>query len=1011
MALEIPLGTVLSLLINQVVKTALAAKDVLIQRESFRVLSQHLSDIEPVLRELQRRELNDSQAARNALEFLAEDVKVANDLVEKYKNRSRFYLLLKCRHIVKEIQDVTRLIGRSLAALPLASVEVLTDVSEQVNRLHNEMQRAQFEASQAQLQIVQKLDQGLKDQKVDQGFANDMLADIAKAVGVAIEPSEISKELASFRQEKEEAAVQKNRAEEYFLEQVIQLLSRADAAKDQEEIKKHYFQRVKAIEKEPGDYIPPFPSFICPIERRVMVDPVSLCSGTTCEKEAIESWINNGQRIDPKTEEPLEDLSLSSNHLLRKSIEEWRELNYCLSIRSAKRKLLSEIDSNVEEALVKMQDIMTENPITKDWISIEGLVDKCLSILGSSHNRDIKWRILIVLKATVEGHITNKEKVIESQGIDHIAPCLGRSSKVSNAAIDLLFDLLQDGKGWNVSACRKLSEQSSAILFLVMLMNTTESTVKAEKMLLKLCDDDDANIIRAAEANWYKPLIDRLVKGPQTSRLLMVKTLVQMELVHESLKCLGEAGAIPPLLELVSGNLESKENALSALVKLSTCHENKKLIASAGGVRLILDILLSSQVRTIIIARCCEILERLSSNDDGTAFLVDADGNCLELDQIVNVLLAFQKSPNLSRIVRKPALHALLGICKSQQRIVMKTVVIANGVSVILPMLDDSDQEIQEASLNLLYRISHHEPQGIVEFLLLGRRLDKLVCFLNDDSRKNAQMAAVGLLANLPKSETDLTKKLIESDGLQPMVKILGSGTIEAKENALSAISRFTDPKSLESQRLLVELGLYPLLLSFLKSGTVTAKARAAALIGNLSLSSPKLTVMPKASSCWCFRNTQIPICKAHGGICSVRSTFCILQADALPELVRLLHEKVHATAYEALQALFTLVSEDKYHKGAIVLHEANAISPIMEVLNWGNPSLKEESLHILEKVFLTRKMVELYGGGARLHLIGLTTRNIHIHEDDALRSKATRVMVQLDRYSRSSMSMSMPLV
>ncbi|PIA31584.1 hypothetical protein AQUCO_04900110v1 [Aquilegia coerulea] len=979
MALEIPLGTVLALLIKQVVKTAQAAKDVVIQKESFKVLSQHLSDIEPVLRELQLRELIDSQAARIALDFLAEDVKKANDLVEKYKNRARFYLLLKCRHIVKEIQDVTRDIGRSLAALHLASAGILTDVSEQVNRLHNEMQIAQFEASQIQLQIVQKLDQGLKEQKVDQGFANDILAEIAKAVGVAIEPSEISRELASFRQEKEEAAVQKNRAEEYFLQQVIELLSRADAARDQEEIKKHYFQRIKTIEKTSEEYIPAYPSFICPIEgRHVMVDPVNLCTGTTCEKEAIEAWIKNGKRIDPKTGEPLEDLSLSSNHLLRKSIEEWRELNYCLGIRSAKRKLQSEMDSDVEEALIKMQNIMTENPITKDWISIEGLVDICLSILGSSRNRDIKWRVLTVLKTTVEGHTTNKEKVIETQGIDHIAPCLGRSSKVSNAAVELLFDLLQDDKGWNSSACRKLSEQSSAILFLVMLMNTTESVDKAERILLKLCNDDDANVIRAAKANWYKPLIDRLVQGPETSRLLMVKTVVQMELVDESLKCLGEAGAIPPLLEMVSGNLESKENALSALVKLSTCHENKKLIASSGGVRLILDILLSSQVRSKIIARCCEILERLSSNDDGTAFFVDADGNCLELDQIVIVLLEFQKRPN----VRKPALHALLGIY-------------------------DSDQEIQEASLNLLYRISHHEPQGIVEFLLLQGGLDKLVGFLKNDSKKNAQMAAVGLLANLPKSETDLTKKLIESDALQSMVNILRSGTIEAKENALSALSRFTDPKSLESQRLLVDLGLYPLLLSFLQSGTLTAKARAAALIGNLSLSSPKLTVISKSSSCWCFRNTHVATCKAHGGICSVTSTFCMLQADALPELVRLLHEKVHATAYEALQALFTLVSEDKYHRGALVLHEAKAISPILEVLSWGRPSLKEESLLILEKVFVTRKMVELYGAGARLHLITLTTRNIH--EDDALKSKATRVMMQLERYSRSSMSM--PLV
>ncbi|CAB4261663.1 unnamed protein product [Prunus armeniaca] len=44
--------------------------------------------------------------------------------------------------------------------------------------------------------------EGLKDQTLDQCFANDMLTDIDMAVGVPLEPSEISKELAYFRKKK-----------------------------------------------------------------------------------------------------------------------------------------------------------------------------------------------------------------------------------------------------------------------------------------------------------------------------------------------------------------------------------------------------------------------------------------------------------------------------------------------------------------------------------------------------------------------------------------------------------------------------------------------------------------------------------------------------------------------------------------------------------------------------------------------------------------------------------------
>ncbi|XP_043697760.1 U-box domain-containing protein 43-like [Telopea speciosissima] len=1007
MALELlPIGTVLAYLTTHIIKTAEAAKDVLIEKESFKVMSKYLFDIEPVLKELQLRKLNDSQTARQALAFLEEDVKKANYLVEKYKNRARFYLLIKCRSIVKEVQDVTRDIGRSLAALSLASTEVLLDISEKVNRLQNDMQRAEFEASQTQLRIVEKLDQGLKEQKVDQGFANDMLEEIAKAVGIPVEPSKITEELESFRREKEEAAARKERAEVFFLEQVIELLSRADAANDHETVKAVYIQRIQTIEKYEtwGEYITPFNSFICPIAKAVMFDPVSICTGTTCERRAIEAWFECGERTDPDTGQPLDDFSLRSNLKLRQSIEEWRELNYCLKIRSARAKLLSGEDLSTEEALDQIQELIIESPINKDWVAIAGLIDIVVPILGSSHNRDVKRRILITLKAVTEEHTRNKDRVVESQGVEHLVPCLGRDPNTSMAAVELLLELLQDRSGWNVSVLRKLSQQSSAIIFLVTLLKGTviESAEKAEKILLKLCDDDEENIARAAKANWYKPLINRLIQGPDSSRISMVKTLVNMELVDQNIALLGEEGVIPPLLEMVLGSVDCKNLALSALVKLSSCRENKRLIAAAGGVPLVLDQLFSSHVYTFIIEGCSKILERLSSNGHGIEFLTDSKGDCLDLEQIVANLLAFQQDPSLSHAIRKPVLRALLAICRSEAKPVEKAVASSSGVSIILPLLDDPDQEIRELALNLLSRFSIHEPQGIGDFLLMQPRVETLVHFLKDDSRSDAQMAAAGLIANLPKSEVALTTMLIESDALPALLHILISGTMEAKENALGALFRFTDPTNLGTQRMVVELGAYPLLLNFLKSDSITAKARAAALIGNFSSSSPKLTVVPRPYSWWCFRPAHVTVCVVHGGICSVKTTFCLLSANALPELVQLLQEKVNETAYEALQTLSTLVWEDASHRGAYALHEANAICPILEVLNWGPPSLKEEALSLLEKVFAMRELVELYKSQARMHLVRLTTRSIH--EESQLGRKAARVLAQLDRYSKSSM-------
>lgn len=54
MAMElVPIGTILAVVTNQVMKTAQAAKDIVIEKDSFKVLSKYLFDIEPVLKELQ----------------------------------------------------------------------------------------------------------------------------------------------------------------------------------------------------------------------------------------------------------------------------------------------------------------------------------------------------------------------------------------------------------------------------------------------------------------------------------------------------------------------------------------------------------------------------------------------------------------------------------------------------------------------------------------------------------------------------------------------------------------------------------------------------------------------------------------------------------------------------------------------------------------------------------------------------------------------------------------------
>ncbi|XP_051129858.1 U-box domain-containing protein 43-like [Andrographis paniculata] len=1004
----VPIGTILAVLTKQIIKTAQAAKDVVFEKESFKVLGEHLHDIEPVLKELQSQQLSDSPATRQALESLETNVKKANNLVEKYKGRARFYLLVKCRHIVKEIQEVTREIGNSLAEFSFANVEVLSGISDQVNRLQNEMQRAELEAAQSRLQIVDKLNQGLSDQVFDKDFANDMLKQIARAVGIPVEPTSISRELANFKKEKEEAEIRKEQAEVLFLEQVIELLSRADAARDYEELRKQYFQRLKVVETYPGEEcIKPFKPFFCCITGQVMIDPVSLCTGTTCEREAIKTWFKCGKTTDPETFEVLQDFSYRPNIQLRQSIQEWRELNYCVKIRSCMTRLLLDIDSSVEEALDDMRELVSDNSINKDWISIGGLTDVAVTTLDGRVTESVQKKLLATLKDIIEGHTRNKDIFIENQGIERILPFLAMDSIISKTAIELLHEVLLDTSGWNTRYCQMLSLHSNAIPLLVSLLKIPENETAriAEEILVKLCETDD-NIICAAKANWFAPLISKMIKGSVPVRISMVRELVGMELDEEKIKLLGEEGIIPLLIEMASEKkIESKDMSLQALVKLSAFPPNKHLIAAAAGVPLILKLLFSSHMIAVVVAKCAEIIANLSSNGDGTKFLVDESGILLDLEPVTAGLLAFQQNINSLDVVRKPALRALLGICQSEAALVKSAVLSASGVPVVLGLLDDANQEIRELAVNLLFLFSQHEPEGVVEYLLKPRRLEALVGFLESCDKNKVQMAAAGLLANLPKSKTLLTTKLIELGGLQAILDIIKSGSIEAKENALSALFRFTDPTNLESQRNVVELGAYPLLADLLKSDSVTTSARAAALLGDLSMRTQELSVMsPRRMGCIFIPRARVMVCPAHGGNCSVKTTFCLLEGNVVPDLVKLLQAKVHATAYEAIQTLSTLVQEDSPYRGAAVLHDHGAIGPTIDVLRWGSESLKGEALGLLEKIFKSTEMVDSYGSMARLPLVNLTGRRIS--EYGHLQRKAARVLLLIERHSRSSMSL-----
>ncbi|KAL8189006.1 hypothetical protein R6Q57_029267 [Mikania cordata] len=78
-----------------------------------------------------------------------------------------------------------------------------------------------------------------------------------------------------------------------------------------------------------GKYTPP-KDFVCPITTLIFNDPVTLETGQTYERKAIQEWIDRGNYTCPITHQKLHNLQLpKTNYVLKRLIASWKELTPC----------------------------------------------------------------------------------------------------------------------------------------------------------------------------------------------------------------------------------------------------------------------------------------------------------------------------------------------------------------------------------------------------------------------------------------------------------------------------------------------------------------------------------------------------------------------------------------------------------------------------------------------------------------------------------------------------------
>ncbi|XP_068316548.1 U-box domain-containing protein 43-like [Pyrus communis] len=983
-----PASEIISQIVEAILEISAAAGDVLVKKDTFKELSTYLEGIVPILKELNKKAVLHSESLNNVMAILNREIRGAKQLTLECRKRNKVYLLMHCRTIVKRLGDIMKEISRALGLLPLSSLDLSSGIIEEIEKLCDNMQRAEFRAAISEEEILDKIESGIQERNVDRSYANNLVVLIAGAIGISTERSVLKKELEEFRNEIENARLRKDQAEAIQMEQIIALLERADAASSSKEREKKYMIKRKSLGAQP---LEPLQSFYCPITRDVMMDPVETSSGQTFERSAIEKWFADGNKLCPLTMTSLDTSILRPNKTLRQSIEEWKDRNSMIMIGSLKSKLQSEEEEEVLHCLGDLLDLCKQRELHKEWIILENYIPILIQLLGVK-TPEIRNNALLVLCILVKDGDDAKERIaIADNGIESIVRSLGRRVEERKLAVALLLELSKS------NLIREyIGKVQGCILLLVTMSNSDDNRAARDAQeLLENLSFSDENVIQMAKANYFKHLLQRLTTGPEDVKIVMASNLAEMELTDHNKESLVEGGVMSPLLYMIShGDIPIKMVAVRALRNLSSLPKNGLQMIREGVERPLLDLLFNlspslSSLREYIAATIMQLSMSMASqesNQTPVPFL-ESDEDIVKLFSLISLM-----GPNVQQSIVR-TFHTL---CQSPSATSIKSKLMQSSVLQVLVQLCENDDLNLRANAVKLFSclvergsevttILEHVNQKCIETILK-------IIKTSDDEEEIA--SAMGIISNIPENP-EITQWLMDDGALPVILNFLQNGSHRNQliENAVGAICRFTAPTNLEWQKSAAEAGIIPLFVRLLESGTSLTKERAAISLSLFSKSSPRLSrSSPNRKGFCCFSAPPETRCPVHGGICGIVSSFCLVEAGAVGPLVRILGEPDPRACEASLDALLTLIEGERLQMGSKVLTDADAIPPIIKFLVQPYPSLQEKALNALERMFRLLEFKQKFGGSAQMPLVDLTQRG-----SGSVKSTAARILAHLN--------------
>ncbi|GAV88146.1 U-box domain-containing protein/HEAT_2 domain-containing protein [Cephalotus follicularis] len=711
---------------------------------------------------------------------------------------------------------------------------------------------------------------------------------------------------------------------------------------------------------------PIYDSFVCPLTKQVMRDPVTLENGQTFEREAIEKWFKecreSGRKlVCPLTLKELKSTDLKPSIALRNTIEEWTARNEAAQLDMAHRSLnVGSPENDILLALKYVQHICQKSRSNKHLVRNAELIPMIVDMLKSS-SRGVRCKALETLRVVVEEDADNKAILAEGDTVRTIVKLLSHElSKEREEAVSLLYELSKAD-----ALCEKIGSVNGAILILVGMTSSKSENVstveKADKTLQNL-EKFENNVRQMAVNGRLQPLLTQLLEGPPETKLSMAAYLGELVLNIDVKVHVARTVGSSLIYIMKSGNMQSREAALKALNQISSSEASSKVLIEAGILPpLVKDLFTvgASQLPTRLKEVAATILANVvNSGYDFDAVSVGPDHETLVSEDIVHNLL--QLISNTGPAIECKLLQILVGLTNSPTTVLNVVAAIkSSGATISLVQFIEAQQkDLRLASIKLLQNLSPYMGQELADALRgTAGQLGSLIKVISENiGITEEQSAAVGLLAQLPEMDLGLTRQMLDDGAFQliysRVVRIQQGETRGSRfvtpflEGLVRVLARVTfaladEPGAIALCR---EHNLAALFIELLRSnGLDNIQMVSAMALENLSQESKNLTKLPElpksgfcASIFPCFSNQPVitGLCRLHRGTCSLKDTFCLLEGQAVDKLVALLDHTNEKVVEASLAALSTLLEDGvDVEQGVAVLCDNEGIRPILDVL------------------------------------------------------------------------------